>query len=692
MSEQQFTDEALVSHFYAGDQTGLRDLFDRYKNKLFFYGYCLTQDRQQASGLVANVFKQICQKKYVELISPPVKIFLIKNLHKELGAFKQPAIEQIDVHFSQLNRMPLLLRQVVLLKQCVQLSDIEIAKVLDSTEAKVRLLLLEAGKHFKQANLHVESLANIILTPEEEGFIKKTFPYVPVEKRIYSMLKRQIIFIALIITVLFFILPLFLKKPAPPKPIVQENKIITVKLPDNPKQLQEAVVALEKVAYNKNIGLQGGGKVIEVNTSKKHVVEDDSFDNLKRYLQEQLKPPPEAVNIHRMVNAFSYTNLEPEILQPLTVKLEGTPTPWNPLTRTVMVSLSAPLVLADALKPNNVVFLIDLSGSMVTGDKISMVKKALINFTDALQAEDTVAIVVYGGTNGVVLPPTHVVDKDKILTAIDRLEEGGSFEEHIGLFLAYDVLMQGDVTKSNNRVVLMTDDNFDVCVCSNNDIQTLIETNNQQGNHLDVLGFNLIGYKDERVDQWAKKGGGYSAFIHDQAQLEEVLNLYVREQQTLLPTDIKVKVDFNSANVKAFQRLNAKEPLLDNENLLMNKQGKNNFRQGYAQRFLYEYTPLKDTLLPDEKVLTVTLTYKDARHLNNEGVVQYDLYERDLALNPSVDFTFVLGLTEFGLALRDDLNKAGATEAHGKELMQKAVGTPPRQDRVDFINLINTGN
>ena len=291
-------------------------------------------------------------------------------------------------------------------------------------------------------------------------------------------------------------------------------------------------------------------------------VDRASYANVRRFLRDGVRPPRDAVRIEEMVNYFTYDYPEPSGEDPVTITTELATCPWNEKNRLLLIGLQSKKIETADLPPTNLVFLVDTSGSMQSPDKLPLVKDALRLLVDQMRPQDTVSIVAYAGSAGLVLKPTHGNDRGAILEALDAFEAGGSTAGADGIVLAYDVAKQNFLRDGNNRVVLATDGDFNVGVSSDGELEQLIESKRREGIFLTVLGFGTGNLKDSKMELLADKGNGNYAYIDSIAEARKSL---VQEMGATLLTvakDVKIQVEFNPATVGAYR-------LIGYENRLM---------------------------------------------------------------------------------------------------------------------------
>jgi Ca-activated chloride channel family protein len=358
------------------------------------------------------------------------------------------------------------------------------------------------------------------------------------------------------------------------------------------------------------------------------------------------------------------------------------------------------------LPPSNLVFLIDVSGSMQSPDKLPLVQRAFRALLQELRPEDRVAIVVYAGAAGLVLPSTPGARKAEMLDAIDRLEAGGSTAGGAGLRLAYDVAREHFLAEGNNRVILATDGDFNVGVSSDAEMIRLVERRREEGTFLTVLGFGTGNLKDTKMEQMADHGNGHYAYIDSYGEARKV---FVREFGGTLFTvakDVKIQVEFNPARVQAYRLLGYENRLLAREDFADDRKDAGELGAGQAVTALYEVVPVgaepvapADDSLTYQQVsvrssargsrdlLTVRVRYKAP-----EGSISR-LLTRPLADRggePGDDFRFASAVASFAMLLRDSEHRGSATFDRVIELARGARGADPEGYRAEFVTLVET--
>ncbi|HJR16476.1 MAG TPA: von Willebrand factor type A domain-containing protein, partial [Gemmatimonadales bacterium] len=402
---------------------------------------------------------------------------------------------------------------------------------------------------------------------------------------------------------------------------------------------------------------------------------------------------------------FSYTYPDRTGNHPFAVTTEVGPCPWAPGHQLVRIGLQAKRIATRDLPPSNLVFLLDVSGSMQSPDKLPLVKQAFRALVQELRAEDRVAIVVYAGAAGLVLPSTSGADKVTILGAIDRLEAGGSTAGGAGLKLAYDVARQNYLPEGNNRLILATDGDFNVGVSSDAEMIRLVEARREEGTFLTVLGFGTGNLKDTKMEQIADKGNGHYAYIDS---FREARKVFVQEFGGTLFTvakDVKIQVEFNPARVQAYRLLGYENRMLRKEDFADDRKDAGEIGAGHAVTALYEVVPVGATsvVLADDsltyqqvalrpsasrssELMTVRLRYKNPAG-SRSRLLSTTVIDRG-GLKGSADLRFASAVAAFALLLRDSEHKGAATYDLVMALAQEARGEDPEGYRAEFITMI----
>lgn len=321
-------------------------------------------------------------------------------------------------------------------------------------------------------------------------------------------------------------------------------------------------------------------------------VDAASYSNMRRFLNNGALPPKDAVRIEEMVNYFNYDYSQPDNKDPFSINTEISVAPWNQKHKLVHIGLQGRKIATENLPPSNLVFLIDVSGSMNSANRLPLLKSAFKMLVNELRPQDNVAIVVYAGAAGVVLPSTAGNDKETILNALNQLTAGGSTAGGAGIKLAYEIAQQNFKKGGNNRVILATDGDFNVGVSSNAEMERLIEEKREGGVFLTVLGFGMGNYKDSKMETIADKGNGNYAYIDN---ILEAKKVFVNEFGGTLFTiakDVKIQVELNPAKVKAYRLIGYENRALRNEDFNNDKKDAGELGAGHTVTALYEIIPV----------------------------------------------------------------------------------------------------
>jgi Ca-activated chloride channel family protein len=436
-------------------------------------------------------------------------------------------------------------------------------------------------------------------------------------------------------------------------------------------------------------------------------VDAASYSNVRRFLQQGTLPPPGAVRIEELINYFDYEYPQPKEEEPFSVNTEMSACPWNSEHRLLLVGLQGKKIPMDQLPSTNLVFLIDVSGSMNEEDKLPLVKTSLKMLTDQLRDKDRVAIVVYAGNTGLVLPSTEGSQKQKIKDAIDRLEAGGSTAGAAGLELAYKIAQGNFIKGGNNRIVLATDGDFNVGPSSDDELVAMIEKQRKTGIFLSILGFGMGNLKDEKMEQLADKGNGNHYYIDNGNEARKVLVKEFGGTLFTIAKDVKIQVEFNPAAVQSYRLIGYENRMLAAEDFNNDQKDAGELGSGHRVTALYELIPVgvKDSFTTPvdplkyqskketradaaaDEWLTIKLRYKqpdgDVSKLITHPVGK-DLVAVE---NASANLRFAASVAEFGMLLRNSAFKEKSSWQQVSELANGATGTDPEGYRREFAGL-----
>lgn len=438
-------------------------------------------------------------------------------------------------------------------------------------------------------------------------------------------------------------------------------------------------------------------------------VDAASYSNMRRYINKGELPPADAIRTEELINYFSYDYPQPTGNDPVKITTEVGACPWNVKHRLVRIGLKAKEIPTDKLPVSNLVFLIDVSGSMYGPQRLGLVQSSLKLLVNNLRDEDRVAIVVYSGSAGEKLPSTSGSDKQKIREAIDELTAGGSTAGGAGIKLAYKMAKQNFVKGGNNRIILCTDGDFNVGVSSDERLEKLIEQERKSGVFLTVLGYGMGNYKDSKMQVLAEKGNGNHAYIDN---LQEANRVLVNEFGATMHTvakDVKLQIEFNPSQVQAYRLIGYESRLLKDEDFNNDAKDAGEMGAGHTVTAFYEVVPAgiksdftgkvddlkyqKTKPAPavtnnSKELLTVKLRYK-APDGNTSKKIEQPLID-DKKEKVSSDFRFASAVAMFGQLLRDSDFKGDATYDKVISLAKTSLDNDEKGYRREFIRLAET--
>ncbi len=434
-------------------------------------------------------------------------------------------------------------------------------------------------------------------------------------------------------------------------------------------------------------------------------VDAASYSNMRRFLHQGSHPPMDAVRIEEMINYFNYNYQIPKGPHPFSINTELSRAPWNKAHYLVQVGLQGKRLDMDALPPSNIVFLLDVSGSMSSPEKLPLLKSSLKMLANELREQDKVSIVVYAGAAGLVLQPTSGSEKATIMQALQNLEAGGSTAGGEGIELAYQVAKEHFVKGGNNRIVLATDGDFNIGQSSDAAMERLIEQKRQEGIFLTVLGFGMGNYKDSKMEILADKGNGNYAYIDTMKEAKKVLVNEFGGTLFTIAKDVKLQVEFNPAVVQAYRLIGYENRLLNDEDFNNDAKDAGELGSGHTVTALYEIIPVgvsskwildTDTLKyqrtkevyngDKNELLTVKFRYKDPN--GETSKLLSEVISAEVARDTSENLRWASAVAGFGMLLRDSEFKHQLTYEQVISLAKGAKGNDPLGYRAEFIQLV----
>lgn len=434
-------------------------------------------------------------------------------------------------------------------------------------------------------------------------------------------------------------------------------------------------------------------------------VDKASYSNIRRMINNGQKIPVDAVKIEEMVNYFKYNYPQPTNEYPFSINTELVKTPWNADSKLVRIGLQGKTYENEELPASNLTFLIDVSGSMSSQNKLPLLKSAFKLLVKQLRKKDKVSIVVYAGAAGVVLEPTSGDNKERIITALDNLQSGGSTAGGEGIKVAYELAEKHFKKHGNNRVILATDGDFNVGASSDKDMKQLIEEKRKSGVFLSVLGFGYGNYKDSKLEILADKGNGNHAYIDNMQEAQKVFGKEFGGTLYTIAKDVKIQVEFNPSKVQAHRLIGYENRLLADEDFVDDTKDAGELGSGHTVTALYEVIPigvnskyLKDiddlkytkaitTDNYNDELLTVKFRYKKP---DGQKSIEMVHVLKDEVEESSEDMKFTSAVALFGMQLRNSEFHNNSKLQDVVNLAKQGIGKDKDGYRAEFIRLVNT--
>lgn len=438
-------------------------------------------------------------------------------------------------------------------------------------------------------------------------------------------------------------------------------------------------------------------------------VDAASYSNLRRFINNGSLPPADAVRIEELVNYFDYDYEQPRGQDPVHISTEIADAPWNTNHKLVKIGLQGRKVATDKLPASNLVFLLDVSGSMNAANKLPLLVSSLKMLVDQLRASDKVAIVVYAGSAGMVLPSTPGDEGIRIKEALNQLSAGGSTAGGRGIELAYKIAADNFIKEGNNRVILATDGDFNVGASSDSDMEKLIEQKRKSGIFLTVLGYGMGNYKDSKMETLADKGNGNYAYIDNISEARKVLINEFGGTLFTIAKDVKLQVEFNPARVQSYRLIGYENRMLEARDFNDDKKDAGELGAGHTVTALYEVIPvgIKDSFSDSvddlkyqnkpakpvvlkgngQELMTVKLRYKKPDG-NTSKLIEQPVMDTRIAFEKtSGNFRFSAAVAEFGMLLKQSDYSQNSSFEHLIAVAEKAKGEDKEGYRAEFIRM-----
>lgn len=438
-----------------------------------------------------------------------------------------------------------------------------------------------------------------------------------------------------------------------------------------------------------------------------------SYSNMRRFINNGQMPPADAIRTEELLNYFTYDYPAPQGKDPVSITTEVSSAPWNQQHRLVHIGIKAKEIAIDNLPASNLVFLIDVSGSMDSQNKLPLLKSSLKLLVQKLRPQDRVAIVTYANHTEEVLPSTSCEDKQKILSVIENLYASGGTAGSDGIQRAYRIAATNFIKGGNNRIILSTDGDFNIGPSSPQELEKLIETKRSSGIYLTVLGFGMGNYKDNRIQTLAEKGNGNHAYIDNLTEAKKVLVNEFGGTLFTVAKDVKIQVEFNPAKVQAYRLIGYESRLLEDKDFNDDTKDAGEMGAGHSVTALYEIIPVgvksnllgdidplkyqktekkeeKKSLTDSPELLTLKLRYKQPDS-DKSSKMEVSVIDKNTSLNnASENFRFSAAVAGFGMLLHDSKYKNDLTYDDVIRLARKATHYDPEGYRKEFIRLVES--
>lgn len=507
---------------------------------------------------------------------------------------------------------------------------------------------------------------------------------------------------------------------------IMGKNTVNVKLESNNNSLEEVVV----IGYGKSQKYRNDGYIHKsnyINNESYNIIRENefrdvsknplstfsvdvdraSYSNIRRHINSGNLPPIDAVRIEEMINYFNYDYPTPTNNLPFSVYTELASCPWNKDNLLLHIGLQGEKIKIDHLPPSNIVFLIDVSGSMSDYNKLPLLKSSLKLLLDNLKTQDRVAMVVYAGSSGVVLPSTSCSEKQVIIDALENLEAGGSTAGGAGLKLAYQIANENFIKNGNNRIILATDGDFNVGQTSNSEMERLIEKEREKGIAISVLGFGMGNYKDDKMEIIANKGNGNYAYIDNLLEARKILVNEFGGTLFTIAEDVKFQLEFNPKQISEYRLIGYENRLLNEEDFENDKKDAGEIGAGHTVTALYEIIPannkenakkelkyqtskLTDKALNNNELITIKLRYKNPGERKSK-LVEHTVKNAPVEfINTSDNFRFSASIVKFGMLLRNSKYLGNTTWDSTYELAKNSKGEDIEGYRGEMLRLVKS--
>ncbi len=438
-------------------------------------------------------------------------------------------------------------------------------------------------------------------------------------------------------------------------------------------------------------------------------VDNAAYTNIRRFINNGQTVPKDAVRVEEMMNFFKYSYPQPQGEHPFSINTEYSESPWNKNHKLLKIGLQGKNIAMTNLPASNLVFLVDVSGSMSDENKLPLLKQSMKVLVKELRAEDKVSIVVYAGSAGVVLDPTSGNEKEKIIDAFDDLQSGGSTAGGEGIELAYKLAQQNFIKEGNNRVIIATDGDFNVGASSDSDMENLIEEKRKSGVFLTVLGYGMGNYKDSKMEILADKGNGNYAYIDNIQEANRFLGKEFKGSMFAIAKDVKIQIEFNPNHVQAYRLIGYENRKLKAEDFKNDAIDAGELGSGHSVTALYEIIPVgvESNYIPSDLKYTkvkqddsnysdelATIKFRYKKPDGDKSIEMINTIEnKSITLaSSSDDFKFSVAVAWFGLKLRDSKLITNNSMDAIKRLAKSGLSNDEEGYKSEFFRLVGAVN
>ena len=423
-------------------------------------------------------------------------------------------------------------------------------------------------------------------------------------------------------------------------------------------------------------------------------VDNASYSQIRYFIEGGTLPSPNVVRIEEMINYFSYDYPTPKEQHPFSIYTEVASCPWKEENKLVHIGLQGKKLDYQDLKPSNLVFLIDISGSMDPENRLPLVIKSFKLLLEELSEKDKVAIVVYAGSEGLALPATAASEKKKIIQALENLKAGGSTAGGAGIELAYKIAEENLIRGGNNRIILCTDGDFNVGISSTDELVKMVEEKRKKDIYLTICGFGMGNYKDNRMKEIAKNANGNYFYIDNEQEAKKVFVREMRANLFTIAKDVKIQVSFNPKWVESYRLIGYENRVMANEDFDNDKKDAGELGAGHTVTALYEIVPTQanKNASNSKDIMALNLRYKPIGEEKSLLLSQSIIDNKADWKNSSENFRFSAAVASFGMLLRNSPYKGSSDAKKVLELANDAIEKDEEGDRKDFLKIVSKWN